>query len=315
MQEAQKRKHGTEIGTTKRGIGPCYSAKAARHGLRVGDLLRWEQFKGKFATLMQRYRDLYGEEVAGGLEQEAEELTRHAQYAEVFRPQVVDSVRFIHNAIREGSKILIEGANATMLDIEFGTYPYVTSCVTSAGSLCSGLGIAPRQLSMLVGVVKAYCTRVGLGYFPTELNDEAGQHLQDRGHEYGTTTGQARRCGWLDLPMLRYAQMINGFTSLNITKLDVLTGLKELKVCTGYQNKATGEQMPFGYFPSTEEESAESQPVYEEMEAWQQPLEGCSGYDQLPAQAKAYVQRIADFVDVQVQWIGVGPDRSHMITL
>eukprot|EP00922_Rhytidocystis_sp_ex-Travisia-forbesii_P008760 GHVS01012827.1.p1 GENE.GHVS01012827.1~~GHVS01012827.1.p1 ORF type:complete len:409 (+),score=55.56 GHVS01012827.1:389-1615(+) len=315
MQETQKKKNGTEIGTTKQGIGPCYSSKAARHGLRVGDLLRWEQFRAKFATLMQRYRDLYGEEVTGGAAEEQEELARHCQYAQVLKHQVVDSVLFINNAIREGSKILIEGANATMLDIEFGTYPFVTSCVTSAGSLCSGLGVAPRQLTALVGVAKAYCTRVGLGYFPTELHDEVGEHLQCRGHEYGTTTGRPRRCGWLDLPMLRYVQMINGFTSLNITKLDVLTGLKELKICVGYQNKANGEQMPFGYFPGTEEESVETRPMYESMEGWQLPLEGCSSYELLPPQAKAYVQRIAEFVDVKVHWIGVGPDRSDMITL
>eukprot|EP00922_Rhytidocystis_sp_ex-Travisia-forbesii_P008764 GHVS01012832.1.p1 GENE.GHVS01012832.1~~GHVS01012832.1.p1 ORF type:complete len:265 (+),score=26.72 GHVS01012832.1:131-925(+) len=264
---------------------------------------------------MHNYRDLYGEEVAGSQEEEASELARHGQYAQVLREQVVDSVLFINSAIREGSRILIEGANATMLDIEFGTYPFVTSCVTSAGSLCSGLGIAPRQLKHLVGVVKAYCTRVGLGYFPTELNGEAGQHLQSRGHEFGTTTGRARRCGWLDLPMLRYVQMINGFSSLNLTKLDVLSGLKELKVCVGYQNKATGEAMPFGYFPGTEEDSMETEPVYDVMEGWQEQLDDCVSYEQLPPQAKTYIKRIMDFVDVKIQWIGVGPARSHMLML
>eukprot|EP00922_Rhytidocystis_sp_ex-Travisia-forbesii_P038445 GHVS01057269.1.p1 GENE.GHVS01057269.1~~GHVS01057269.1.p1 ORF type:complete len:469 (-),score=60.89 GHVS01057269.1:959-2365(-) len=313
MQEKQKRKNGTEIGTTKRGIGPCYSDKAGRHGLRIGELLRWEQFEVKFASLMQRYRDTYGEEVAGNSEDEAEELERHRQYAKVLSSQVVDSVLYINNAIREGRKILIEGANATMLDIEFGTYPFVTSCVTSAGSLCSGLGIAPRELRQLLGVVKAYCTRVGLGYFPTELHDEVGEHLQSKGQEYGTTTGRARRCGWLDLAMLSYAQMINGFTALNLTKLDVLSGLKELKVCVGYENKSTGARMPYGYFPGTEQESIEVCPVYEIMEGWEQSVQTCLSYDELPPQAKAYVQRIADFVNVKVAWIGVGADRSQML--
>uniref|UniRef100_A0A0A9WEF1 Adenylosuccinate synthetase n=1 Tax=Lygus hesperus TaxID=30085 RepID=A0A0A9WEF1_LYGHE len=215
--------------------------------------------------------------------------------------------------MRNGKKILAEGANACLLDIDFGTYPYVTSSNTTIGGVFTGLGISLRHIGEIYGVVKAYTTRVGLGPFPTEVYDTVSKTLVDRGHEYGTTTGRARRCGWLDLPMLYYSIQINGFTSLNITKLDVLSTLSTIKVCVAYT--LDGKQLPQGYIPSTIHELQNVQPIYEILPGWQCDISSVTSYDQLPDQAKSYINFIQQHLQVPVSYIGVGPDRINMIHL
>ncbi|QQP52064.1 Adenylosuccinate synthetase, partial [Caligus rogercresseyi] len=230
----ESRRSGSALGTTKKGIGPAYSSKVSRSGIRVGDLL------GDFAHFESRFRRLT-DDLKGTLDDidVEQEIARYKEYAEQIRPLAVESVSYLHGLIREGKKVLIEGANASMLDIDFGTYPFVTSSNCVIGGVLTGLDL---------WVVKAYTTRVGTGSFPTELNNETGTYLQETGHEFGTTTGRRRRCGWLDLPMIRYTSLINGCTAFALTKLDVLTGLETLSICVDYNGD------PETPYPATEEE-------------------------------------------------------------
>lgn len=214
--------------------------------------------------------------------------------------------------------VLIEGANAALLDIDFGTYPYVTSSNTTIGAVFTGLGIPPSRLSGVIGVVKAYTTRVGNGHFPTEqcesvgTDDAVGKHLQEVGHEYGTTTGRRRRCGWIDIPMLQYSHALNGYSSLNLTKLDVMTGLKTIKLAIKYRHKVTGEIFPEGYFPDHLEDLAQIECIYEDMPGWDENIADCRSFSDLPQNAQNYVTRIEELVGVRFSWIGVGPDRDAM---
>ncbi len=242
-------------------------------------------------------------------------------------PLIVDGVHVVNAALAAGKSVITEGANAALLDLDFGTYPYVTSSSTSAGGISTGLGIAPSRIESVVGVVKAYTTRVGGGPFPTELTDargggdlplnapgtEIGLHLQTVGREVGVTTGRKRRCGWFDAVVVAYAHRLNGFTSLNITKLDILDDLETIRLGVAY--KLRGQVLPLGVMPSTLEDLAAVEVVYEDMPGWKCSTQGVSKFDDLPARAKRYIKRIQKVTGVPVAWVGTGPDRSHMIRM
>lgn len=305
-----KSKDGKNIGTTGKGIGPTYSTKASRSGIRVHHLVNdnpnsWELFKSKYMRLLETRKERYGD-----FEYDYEtELAKYKQFKESLKPFVVDSVVFIHKAISENKKILIEGANALMLDIDFGTYPYVTSSSTGIGGVCTGLGIPPKQINEIYGVVKAYTTRVGEGPFPTEQLNDQGEKLQTIGAEYGVTTGRKRRCGWLDLVVLKYSTLINGYTSLNITKLDVLDTFKEIPVGVSYS--INGEKLDL--FPEDLLTLSNVDVEYVTLPGWNEDITQIKEFDQLPENAKKYLKFIEDFVGVPVEWVGTGPARDSML--
>ncbi|CAH2242993.1 jg19436 [Pararge aegeria aegeria] len=305
LQEAEKGKNS--LGTTKKGIGPTYSSKATRNGIRIGDLLGdFNIFEEKFRTLAANYERMFP-----SLEVEIDsELVRYREYADKIRPLVRDTVAYLHTEIEDGKKVLVEGANAAMLDIDFGTYPYVTSSNCSIGGVCTGLGLPPKLIGEVLGVVKAYTTRVGDGPFPTELHDETGRLLQDRGHEVGVTTKRVRRCGWLDLVVVRYTAMVNGYTSLCLTKLDILDTLKEIKVGVAY--KSNGKKI--NYFPSSMPELSNVEVEYITLPGWACSTEHVREMGNLPAAARDYVKLIEDFLQVPVKYIGVGQGRESIIS-
>lgn len=303
-------KDGKNIGTTGKGIGPTYSTKASRSGLRVHHLVNdnpgaWESFVSKYMRLLETRKQRYGD-----FEYDyEEELARFKQYREQLKPFVVDSVVFMHNALRDNKKILVEGANALMLDIDFGTYPYVTSSSTGIGGVCTGLGIPPRTIDEIYGVVKAYTTRVGEGPFPTEQLNEFGDKLQTIGAEYGVTTGRKRRCGWLDLVVLKYSTWINGYTSLNVTKLDVLDTFKTIPVGVSYS--INGKKLES--FPEDLMTLGKVDVEYVNLPGWNQDITKITKYEDLPDNAKNYLKFIEDFVGVPVEWVGTGPGRESML--
>jgi adenylosuccinate synthase len=296
-----------EIGTTKRGIGPCYSTKALRNGIRAGDLLKFDVFTKKFKDLVEYYENQYPD-----LEVDVEaELAVYEEMRKFIGHRITDAVSLVHVELKKGKKLLVEGANAAMLDIDFGTYPFVTSSNATAGGACTGLGLPPSKIGQILGVVKAYTTRVGAGPFPTELTGTDGDVLRANGHEYGTTTGRPRRCGWLDLFVLKYSHLINDYTFLNLTKLDVLTGFKEIEVCTGY--KLNGVELTS--FPSHAEDLSNVECVNKKFPGWSECIAKCRKFEDLPCAARSYVKFIEEFVGVKIAWIGVGPDREDMITV
>jgi adenylosuccinate synthase len=310
LKEAELSANKKAIGTTGKGIGPTYSTKASRSGLRVHHLVNpdpeaWEEFKTRYHRLVNSRMKRYGD-FDYDVEQE---LARYEKYREQLRPFVVDAIDFMHNARKENKRILIEGANALMLDIDYGTYPYVTSSSTGIGGVLTGLGIPPKSINNIYGVVKAYTTRVGEGPFPTEQLNEVGETLQDVGAEYGVTTGRKRRCGWLDLVVLKYSTMINGYTSINITKLDVLDGFKEIKVGIAY--KLNGKTLTS--FPEDLHELAKVEVEYETLKGWEQDITKVKSYDDLPENAKLYLEYIEKFLGVPIEWIGTGPARDSMV--
>ncbi|KAI8137176.1 AMPSase 1 [Fennellomyces sp. T-0311] len=293
------------IGTTKKGIGPAYSSKASRSGLRVHHLYHFEEFAAKFRVLVENKRKRYGH-----FEYDVEgELARYRALSERLRPHVVDSVAYMHQKMVEGKKILVEGANALMLDIDFGTYPYVTSSNTAVGGVCTGLGVPPTKIKKIIGVVKAYTTRVGGGPFPTEQLNDVGEYLQRVGFEFGVTTGRKRRCGWLDMVVVKYSTMINGYTSLNITKLDILDQLPTIKVATAYH--VDGKPLPS--FPADLSLLDKVDVQYIEVPGWQTDISRCRTWEELPENAKKYVELVEKESGVPVEWIGVGASRDAMI--
>ena len=310
LELAGRSKDGKNIGTTGKGIGPTYSTKASRSGLRVHHLVNdnpgaWELFESRYRRLLETRKQRYGD-----FDYDAEEeLNRFKQYKESLKPFVVDSVDFLHKSIANNEKILVEGANALMLDIDFGTYPYVTSSNTGIGGVITGLGIPPQKIQEVYGVVKAYTTRVGEGPFPTEQLNEQGEKLQSIGAEFGVTTGRKRRCGWLDLVLLKYSTLINGYTSLNITKLDVLDTFTEIPVGVSYKYK--GETL--NSFPEDLLTLGNVEVEYVTLPGWNQDITQIKKYDDLPENAKKYLKFIEDFVKVPVQWVGTGPARDSML--
>ncbi|KAI3844858.1 hypothetical protein MKW92_048538 [Papaver armeniacum] len=297
------------IGTTKRGIGPCYSSKMIRNGVRVCDLRHMDTFRDKLDVLLSdaasRFQGFnYSNDMLN------EEVEQYKRFADRLGPFIADTVHFVNDSIAQKKKILVEGGQATMLDIDFGTYPFVTSSSPSAGGICTGLGIAPRVLGDLIGVVKAYTTRVGSGPFPTELLCEAGEDLRKAGHEFGTTTGRPRRCGWLDIVALKFCCQINGFSSLNLTKLDVLSSLQEIKLGISYK---TVDGIPITSFPADLSVLEQLQVEYEVLPGWQTDISGIRNYEELPLAAQRYVERIEELVGVPIHYIGVGPHRDALI--
>jgi len=294
------------IGTTRKGIGPTYSTKAARSGVRVYELFNWPEFEKKLRALAHGYKQRFGDLLKYDVE---EELAKYQVYSKTLQPYVIDAVPFIRDAFNANKRILVEGANALMLDIDYGTYPYVTSSNTGVGGVITGLAISPFKIKDIVGVVKAYTTRVGSGPFPTEQLNDIGEHFQTVGREWGVTTGRKRRCGWLDLVLLKYSTAVNHYTSFNITKLDILDGLKELKVAVAY--KVGSEELVS--FPADLTVLAKVEPIYKTFPGWTTPTTKLTQIDQLPEEAKTYIAFVEEFVGVKVDYIGVGPGREHML--
>ena len=302
--EAAKGKN--KIGSTLKGIGPTYMDKTGRNGLRIGDieladfLERYQSLKKKHLDLLNGYDFPF--DLKNAEEQWMDAVNR------IKEMNLADTDVLIQNAFHSGKKILAEGAQGTLLDVDFGTYPFVTSSTTTAAGACTGLGLAPNRINQVIGIFKAYVTRVGSGPFPTELNDELGQFLRDQGNEYGSTTGRPRRTGWLDLPALRYAVEVNGVTQLMMMKADVLSGLRELKVCTEYKYRGEKiEHLPY----SLDQELLE--PVYINMDAWKDDLTQIDSEKDLPNELKAYTKFIEKYTGVPVVLISVGPDRKQTL--
>ncbi len=297
------------IGTTGRGIGPAYADKADRFGIRVCDLMDAAQFEAKLASVLE-YKNLLIEKLFGEAPLDAAAIRdEYLGYADRLRPFVVDTVPMVHEAIRTGKRVVAEGAQGTMLDIDHGTYPYVTSSTTLAAGACTGGGFGPKDIRSVIGIVKAYTTRVGEGPLPTELFDDAGTHLRAVGKEYGATTGRPRRCGWLDMVQLRRSIEINGTTHLVLTKPDVLGDVGPIQICTGYRV----DEEPLNEFPLQVSDLAKVEPVYEEMPGWEEDISQCAAWEQLPAAARAYFDRVEELAGVPVAIISVGPGREQTI--
>lgn len=298
-----------KIGTTKKGIGPAYASKISRNGIRIGDLRNMDFFEMRFRELANAHMRAFP-----GLVIDVEgQLAYYRSIADRISAMTTDTIEYTNDAYESGKRILIEGANATMLDIDFGTYPYVTSSNPSIGSVLTGLGVSPKKIRGIYGTTKAYCTRVGEGPFPTELEREVpgsiGEHLGIVGAEWGTTTGRARRVGWLDIPQMHYSTMINGFTALNLTKLDVLTGLPEVKIGRAYMHD--GKIM--NTMPSCLKTMSEIEVIYETMPGWTEDISKARNFEDLPENARRYVLRVQELLGVPVRWIGCGANRLDMI--
>ena len=295
----------SKIGSTLKGIGPTYMDKTGRNGLRVGDFLT-DRFKEKYNFLKEKHHQMLAQFGAEGVSEEME-----AEWFESMetlkRFELIDSEQYINNKLNNGEPILAEGAQGSLLDIDFGSYPFVTSSNTVCAGACTGLGIAPNRIGNVIGIFKAYCTRVGSGPFPTELFDETGDKLCDIGREYGSTTGRRRRCGWLDIPALKYAIMINGVTELNMMKTDVLDSFDTIKVCTAYKvNGELTDQMPFDLTETVE-------PVYTELKGWSTDLTSLSNGDSLPTEVRDYISFIEKATGVPISVVSVGPDREQTL--
>ena len=302
---AQENARGSaKIGTTGRGIGPTYEDKVARSGIRCMDLLDTDSLRDRIATALEEKQNrLKGTEL-GALE-ETFELYR--SYGEQLRPYITDTVSLLLKAQREGKHLFLEGAQGSLLDLDLGTYPFVTSSNAQIGGLLAGCGLPARALGEVIGVIKAYSTRVGEGPYPTELHDDVGQHLRDQGDEYGSTTGRPRRCGWFDGVAARFAVETNGVDSLVLTKADVLSGLKELKICTSYRWR--GQETDD--FPSTGLDASE--PIYRSMPGWSEDIQGVANFEDLPENLKGFVVAIEEISGAPVKWISVGPGRNDII--
>jgi adenylosuccinate synthase len=298
------------IGTTRRGIGPCYEDKAARVGIRAQDLLDPKILVRKLEVALEAKNEIL-EKLWGMPRLEPAQVAEdQVRFAERLRPFIDVTALIIDEALRAGSRVLFEGAQGTMLDIDHGTYPFVTSSNPTAGAACTGTGIGPTRIDRVLGVTKAYVTRVGEGPFPTELDDADGQLMLERGNEFGTTTGRQRRCGWLDLVALRYAARLSGMTDLALTKLDVLSGFDRVKLCVAYRDRDGNRLTTFPYHQTV---FHGCRPEYEELPGWHEDLSDCRELDDLPPRARAYVERISEAVEVPITLIGTGQGRHQVI--
>jgi len=304
--EASKGK--AKIGSTLKGIGPTYMDKTGRNGLRVGDI-ELADFKDRYRTLADKHQAMiafYDVDLQYDLKELEDEFFESIEVLKTL--QFIDSEEYINKAMKEGKSILAEGAQGSLLDIDFGTYPFVTSSNTTAAGACTGLGIAPNRVKEVFGIFKAYITRVGSGPFPTELFDKDGETMAKVGNEFGSVTGRARRCGWLDLVALKYAIQVNGVTALYMMKGDVLSGFDTLKICTAYKYNGTEiDHLPYNIEPEN------VSPIYVEKKGWKADLTGMTNYNELPSELKEYVEFIENFVEVPIKVISVGPDRKQTI--
>ncbi len=300
----EERKGDKKVGTTKRGIGPAYTDKIGRRGIRMGDLLSFEHFAQKLRANAEAKMKAFGIKI--DIEKE---INFYKDAVEVVSPYITNTIEYLDKAYKEGKTILAEGAQGSHLDIDFGTYPYVTSSNTTSGGACTGLGISPSRMESCVGIVKAYTTRVGSGPFPTELGDMEGKMLRDQGSEYGATTGRPRRCGWFDTVVVKNAITINGINSINITKLDVLTGFQSIKIATGYL--LDGEVIEF--VPASLEDFERVEVQYIDMPGWEEDISKVKDFKDLPKNAQDYILKLEELLEVPINFIGVGVHRSELI--
>lgn len=306
----EKKANKNKIGTTCRGIGPCYEDKVARKGFRLIELTNPQSFKEKLKKILDEKNYLLKYFDLEPLSFE-EIYERYVKYGEYLKPFLTDVSKVLWEAHKSGKNILFEGAQGTFLDVDHGTYPYVTSSNTVAGNACCGTGLGPTEINSVLGIIKAYTTRVGEGPFPTELKDDLGNYLREKGGEYGATTGRPRRCGWLDLVMLKTAIRLNGITSVAITKLDVLSELDKIKVCIGYKH----QDKIIDYFPSTIEELSNLEPIYKEFPGWQKDISKVKNFEDLPKQAKDYLKFIETYLNVPLALVSLGPERESCLIL
>jgi adenylosuccinate synthase len=299
------------IGTTGRGIGPCYEDKASRRGIRFVDLINPHIFSEKVKTNIEEKNFLLTRFYKSSALSAEEIIKKYSVYAKRLAPYIADISVFIDKGVKSGKQILFEGAQGTHLDIDHGTYPYVTSSNTISGNACCGAGLGPRDLTDILGIVKAYTTRVGKGPFPTELFDDIGDRIQKKGAEFGATTGRKRRCGWIDMVILRNAVRLNGITGFAVTKLDVLGGLESLNICTGYEYQGRY----IDEFPADLDILAECKPIYETVSGWDEDISGIRQYDKLPLNTRKYLRRIEELAETPIHIISVGPGREETILL
>lgn len=307
---SEKFRGNSDIGTTKRGIGPCYMDKYERCGIRVYDLVHPEVFAEK-VRMTGKLKNKIITEVYGGEPHDIEAIIKeYTEYGKRLAKYVDDVSVIVYEAAKANKMIMFEGAQATLLDIDFGTYPYVTSSHPLSAGVCVGTGVGPMIISNIIGVAKAYTTRVGKGPFPTELNDETGETIRNKGGEFGTTTGRPRRTGWFDAVIVRHSVRVNGLSSLAINKLDTLGGIGDLKVCVAYK-KPDGTVIE--NFPATLEELADCVPVYETLKGFDDDISSCRSFDELPEACKKYIERLEELCDCHISMVGVGPDREQII--
>ncbi|HST53071.1 MAG TPA: adenylosuccinate synthase [Pyrinomonadaceae bacterium] len=308
---SEERLGNEKVGTTLRGIGPAYEDKAGRRGIRVADAMDSELLRSRIERNIED-ANLIIREYRGTTLDAKQVFDEIAPLVERLEPFIADTTNFINNAVGEGRSVLVEGAQATLLDVDHGTYPFVTSSSTTSGGACVGLGLAPKKISGVLGIVRTYTTRVGEGPFPTEMLEgdaEIGQLIRERGHEYGVSTGRPRRCGWFDAFATRYAADINGFDTVALTKLDILDALDEIKVCTGYRLRGQVCES----FPAISKDLRECEPVYETLPGWKTSTEGVTEIDDLPPAARDYVRYISELIGVGVGLVSTGPERGQTI--
>jgi adenylosuccinate synthase len=298
-----------QIGTTRKGIGPAYTDKYARFGIRVQDLFDPKIFREKVEAALEEKNKILPR-IYNTLPMGANEIVdEYLGHADRLRPHVTDTSLLIHEAIKGGRQVLFEGAQGTLLDIDHGTYPFVTSSSPTAGGAVVGSGVGPKAIDEVVGVAKAYISRVGTGPFPTELNDEVGDAMIELGGEYGTVTGRRRRCGWLDLVALRYAARVNSLTRIFLTKLDILSAFETIKVATAYRS---GDDR-HDHFPAQQSVLYHCEPLYDELPGWKTDISGIRAYDDFPKEARAYIEYVQEAMDTPIGWVSVGPERSQLV--
>lgn len=307
LSEEQKGKD--KIGTTKKGIGPCYMDKVERSGIRVCDLIEEDIFKEKLKAQVQK-KNLIIESVYNGDKLDFDSIyEEYSEYVKEIKKYVDDTTVIVNDAVESDKKVLFEGAQGSLLDIDLGTYPYVTSSHPISGGFATGAGVGPNKIESVLGIVKAYTTRVGKGPFVTELFDKTGDDIRTAGNEFGTTTGRPRRCGWLDTVLVNYSKRINGMTSISLMLLDVLTGFEKLKICTGYKynDKVIKD------YPASLKVLSDCEPIYEELDGWKEDITEVENYEDLPENAKAYINRIEELTNLPVSIVSVGPKRKQTI--
>lgn len=297
------------IGTTKNGIGPCYMDKVERSGIRICDFIDAPFFEKIFRPQMKAKNEIITKIYGGEALDIDATIKQYNIYAEAIKPFVRDTSVIVYEALREGKKVLLEGAQGTLLDLDYGTYPYVTSSHPTSGGFTIGSGIGPNEINEVVGITKAYTTRVGKGPFVTELDSEVGDLIRERGREFGTVTGRPRRCGWLDTVMVKYSQRVNGMTCIALMLLDVLSGFEELKICTGYEYN--GEII--NNFPASLNVLGQCKAIYETLPGWQEDISECDTFEKLPVNAQNYIKRIEELVGIPAKIVSVGPKRSQTI--